>query len=129
MSENANGAASIEALRAEILAPIAPGLARLVPDIGALAMDFAYGRVWSRPGLSPRDRSIATIGALVALNCPDELKLHVLRGLANGLTKEEIGEIIIQLAPYLGFPLTVSAAHNVADVVERADLGGAASPS
>jgi alkylhydroperoxidase/carboxymuconolactone decarboxylase family protein YurZ len=53
-----------------------------------------------------------------------------LRGLTNGLTKEEVGEIILQLTPYVGFPLTVSAAAAVGDVVERADIskptGGAA---
>jgi 4-carboxymuconolactone decarboxylase len=57
------------------------------------------------------------------------LKLHVLRGLSNGLTKKEIGEIIIQLAPYAGFPLVVSAAASVGDLVERADLGAASSES
>ncbi len=122
MSESPETATSIDALRSEVLAPISPKLQSLVPDLGGLATSFAYGDVWSRGGLSSRDRSIATIAALVALNCPDELKLHVLRGLANGLSKEEIGEIIIQLTPYLGFPLTVSAAAAVGDVVERADI-------
>jgi 4-carboxymuconolactone decarboxylase len=122
MSESPEKTTSIDDLRSEILAPISPKLQSLVPDLGGLATSFAYGEVWSRGGLSKRDRSIATIGALIALNCPDELKLHVLRGLENGLSKEEVGEIIIQLAPYLGFPLTVSAAAAVGDVVERADI-------
>jgi 4-carboxymuconolactone decarboxylase len=64
---------------------------------------------------------------LVALNCPDELKLHVLRGLANGITKEEIGEILIQLVPYVGFPLAVSAGAAVGDFVERAEVDEASS--
>ncbi len=122
MSDHAAETASIDALRAEVLAPITPQLSRLVPSIGELATSFAYGQVWSRTELTARDRSIATIAALVAINCHDELKLHVLRGLANGLSKQEIGEIIIQLTPYVGFPLTVSAAAAVADFVERADL-------
>jgi 4-carboxymuconolactone decarboxylase len=69
-----------------------------------------------------RDRSIATIAGLVAINCHDELKLHALRGLGNGVSKQEISEIIIQLTPYVGFPLGVSAAAAVADFVDRANL-------
>ncbi|MFF7594541.1 MULTISPECIES: carboxymuconolactone decarboxylase family protein [Streptomyces] len=82
---------------------------------------FAYGEVWPRPGLSPRDRSIATIAALVTLSCTEELRLHKLRGLANGLTKAELGEILPQLAPYVGFPLVVSTATKIADLLEPAD--------
>ena len=122
MSEPATPTTSIDTLRAEVLAPITPKLATLTPAIGELATSFAYGQVWSRTELCPRDRSIATIAALVAINCHDELKLHVLRGLTNGLTKQEVGEIILQLTPYVGFPLTVSAAAAVGDVVERADI-------
>lgn len=112
---------SIAALRAEALAKVNPQIASLAPGIGELAGSFAYGQVWSRSGLSNRDRSIATIAALVALNCPDELTVHVLRGLANGLTKEEVGEIITQLTPYVGFPLAVSAVAAVGDYVARVD--------
>ena len=121
MTEPSTKSASIEELRAEVLAPISPKLASVAPSIGELATSFAYGQVWSREGLSKRDRSIATIAALVALNCPSELKLHALRGLANGLTKEEIGEIITQLTPYVGFPLCVTAAAALGEVIPRAN--------
>jgi len=58
-----------------------------------------------------------------------ELKLHGLRGLANGLTKEEIGEIVTQLTPYVGFPLSVSAATALGKVIPRADVSqGMANP-
>lgn len=123
MAEPSTKTASIDELRAEVLAPISPLLASIAPSIGELATSFAYGQVWSREGLSKRDRSIATIAALVVLNCPSELKLHALRGLSNGLTKEEIGEIITQLTPYVGFPLSVSAAAAVGEVVPRANVG------
>lgn len=122
MAESSTMGASIDALRAEVLAPISPKLASVAPALGQLAMDFAYGQVWSREGLSKRDRSIATIAALVAVNCPSELKLHALRGLTNGLTKEEIGEIVTQLAPYVGFPLCVTAAAAIGEVVPRAHV-------
>lgn len=120
MRESSKSSASIEELRAEVLAPISPKLASVAPSIGDLATSFAYGQVWSREGLSKRDRSIATIAALVVINCPSELKLHALRGLANGLTKEEIGEIITQLTPYVGFPLSVTAAAAIGEVMPRA---------
>ena len=123
MTEPSTKSATIEELRAEVLAPISPKLASVAPSIGELATSFAYGQVWSRKGLSKRDRSIATIAALVALNCPSELKLHALRGLANGLTKEEVGEIITQLTPYVGFPLSVTAAAALGEVIPRAEVG------
>jgi 4-carboxymuconolactone decarboxylase len=123
MKEASTETASIDALRAEVLAPISPKLAAIAPDIGTLAMNFAYGQVWSREGLTLRERSIAVIAALAVVNCPSELKLHALRGLANGLTKAEIGEIITQLTPYIGFPLSVTAAAAIGEVVPRADVG------
>lgn len=123
MAEPLPNSASIDELRAEVRAPISPLLASIAPSIGELATNFAYGQIWSRDGLSQRDRSIATIAALVVLNCPAELKLHALRGLSNGLTKEEIGEIITQLTPYVGFPLSVTAAAAVGEVVPRAKVG------
>ena len=122
MSETAAPTASIAALRAEVLGALSPKVARVAPDVSKLAAAFAYGEIWPRPGLSQRDRSIATIGSLVALGCSEELRLHTLRGLANGLTKEEIGEILTQLVPYVGFPLVVSAAATISDLIERADV-------
>lgn len=116
--------ASIADLRAEILAALSPQVAAVAPDVGKLAASFAYGEIWPRPGLTQRDRSIATLAALVTLNCTEELRLHTLRGLANGLTKAEIGEILTQLVPYVGFPLVVSAAAKIADLIERAEDAG-----
>jgi 4-carboxymuconolactone decarboxylase len=99
----------------------------MLPSIGGamseLVKSFAFETVWAREGLSQRDRSIATIAALAAINCPFELKMHALRGLSNGLTKDEIGEIILQLTPYIGIPLVVSAAQAVGEVVPRAREG------
>jgi 4-carboxymuconolactone decarboxylase len=113
--------ASIADLRAEILAALGPQVSAVAPDVSKLAASFAYGEVWPRPGLTQRDRSIATLAALVTLGCTGELRLHTLRGLANGLTKDEIGEILTQLVPYVGFPLVVSAAAKIADLLERAE--------
>ena len=113
---------SLRDLRAEELAALSPKVAAVAPSLPGFAASFAYGEVWPRPQLSQRDRSIATIAALITLSCKEELRLHVIRGFSNGISKEEMGEIFTQLIPYVGFPLVVSAAALVADLVERADL-------
>ncbi len=63
--------------------------------------------VWAREGLAPRDRSLITIAALTALHRPNELRLHIPRGRRNGLSREEICEIIMHMAIYGGFPVAV----------------------
>jgi 4-carboxymuconolactone decarboxylase len=119
----------LAALRAEILADVGPKVARVVPDFSALAARFAYGEIWPRPDLSQRDRSIATLAALVALNNEEELRLHVVRGLANGLTEPEIAGLFTQLIPYVGFPLVMAAAVRVADLLDRAAAAGGTAPA
>ena len=77
--------------------------------------------VWSREGLSPRDRSLITIGALTALHCPNELKLHIPRGRRNGLSREEVCEVIMHMAIYGGFPPAVEAMEVAKEVFEAED--------
>lgn len=122
-----DGGTSLRDLRTEELSALGPKVAAVAPDIPGLAASFAYGEIWPRPLLSQRDRSIATIAVLIATQCREELRLHVLRGLGNGLSKEELGEIFVQLIPYVGFPRVVSAAEQVADLVKRADVSTEAS--
>ena len=74
--------------------------------------------VWSREGLSQRDRSLITIAALTALYRPNELKLHVQRGLDNGLTKSETSELIMHMAVYGGFPVAVEGMHIAKEVFD-----------
>lgn len=61
-----------------------------------------FGDVWERPGLSPRDRSLVTITSLISLYRINELPFHLKRALENGVTREEVGEIITHLAFYAG---------------------------
>lgn len=77
--------------------------------------------VWARPGLSPRDRSLATIAALCALYRPNELRIHIGRGLANGLSRAEIGELIMHIAIYGGFPVAVEGMRIAREVFEATD--------
>jgi 4-carboxymuconolactone decarboxylase len=69
-----------------------------------LSTEYCWGKIWSRPGLSRRERSLLNIGMLSALNRPHELKLHVKAALNNGLSKEEIREALLQVAIYCGVP-------------------------
>ncbi|GGB42914.1 4-carboxymuconolactone decarboxylase [Sphingomonas metalli] len=69
-----------------------------------LSTEYCWGHVWTRPGLSRRDRSLLNIGMISALNRPHELKLHVKAALTNGLSREEICEAILQVAVYCGVP-------------------------
>ena len=70
---------------------------------------YAWGEVWTRPGLDRRTRSCITLTALVALGRLDELELHVKGALRNGLTEKEIGEVLLQCAVYCGVPAANSA--------------------
>lgn len=77
-------------------------------DWGRLIVDTVLpDGVWSRPGLNERDRSLITIAALCALHRPNELEIHIGRGLDNGLSREEICELIMHMAIYGGFPVAV----------------------
>ena len=71
--------------------------------------DFAYGEVWTRPGLDRKARSMLTLGMLIALNKPQEIKLHVKVAINNGVSKDEIREILIHSVVYCGFPAVVEA--------------------
>ena len=69
-----------------------------------LSTEYCWGKIWSRDGLSRRDRSLLNIGMISALNRPHELKLHVKAALNNGLSREEIREALLQVAIYCGVP-------------------------
>ena len=81
----------------------------LAPKLAQLTDDVLYGDVWARPQLSPRDRSLVTISALIAMNRPDQLRSHLARARDNGVTEEEIVETITHLAFYAGWPSAVTA--------------------
>lgn len=82
---------------------------QVAPRLIELTESVVYGDIWERPGLSKRDRSLITVAALVALYRGDQLSGHLERALANGVTREEIGELITHLAFYAGWPTAMSA--------------------
>lgn len=79
------------------------------PKLAELTDDVLFGDVWERPGLAKRDRSLATISALIALNRTEQLPFHLRRGLDNGVGKDQIIELITHLAFYCGWPNAMSA--------------------
>ena len=78
------------------------------PDLVKDTNDIVYGVIWERTGLSKRDRSLVTVAALVASHRPMQLKTHVKRALENGVTREEIAEVVTHLAYYAGWPAAMT---------------------
>jgi 4-carboxymuconolactone decarboxylase len=89
------------------------------PKLGQLTDDVLFGDVWERKQLSKRDRSLVTVAALVALHRPDQLRGHIWRALDNGVSREEISELITHLAFYAGWPNAGSAAVVAKQVFEE----------
>lgn len=82
-------------------------IARTTPftaDFQDLITRYAWGEIWSRPGLDRRTRSCITLAALIALGREEEIAMHVRAALRNGLTPDEIGEVILHCAVYCGVP-------------------------
>ena len=84
-----------------------------------LVTEYCWGDVWNRPGLDRRTRSMLNLAMLTALNRPHELKLHVKGALNNGVTKEEIREVLMQTAIYCGVPAAVDSFRNAREVFKE----------
>ncbi len=86
----------------EVVAPLG--------DLGRYIVEFAFGDIYSRPGLSLREREIATVAMLTALGGREpQLRVHIQAALNVGLSRQEVEEIIIQTVPYAGFPTAINA--------------------
>jgi len=91
----------------------------VAPKLIELSEKVLYADVWERPGLSKRDRSLITVAALMAMGRSDQLTGHLDRALANGVTKDEIGELITHLAFYSGWPTAMTAGRVAKQVFEE----------
>lgn len=89
--------------------------------LGSYAVDFVLGDLWSRPQLERRDRSLIVVALLAAMGSQDELAVHVEFGLNHGLSRDEVDEIVVQVAAYAGFPMAMAAARVVDEVFCRLD--------
>lgn len=89
------------------------------PKLGELTDKVVFGDVWERKGLSKRDRSLITIASLITQASTEQLRGHLWRALDNGVTREEITEVVTHLAFYTGWPNAGSAALVVKQVFEE----------
>ena len=78
-------------------------------ELGDLSLDNVFGALWARPGLDRRSRSLVTLGLLIALGATEEMKVHFPVALRNGLTREELEEVVYHSAAYAGYPAASTA--------------------
>ena len=88
-------------------------------DFQDLLTRYAWGEIWARPGLNQKTRSVLTIAMLVALNRNDELRLHLRAAVNNGVTRDEIREVLLHSAIYCGIPAANSAFHVAAEILKE----------
>jgi 4-carboxymuconolactone decarboxylase len=93
-------------------------------DLGRLIVEVAYGEVYSRPGLTLRDRQIASVAALVATGRSSQLPVHLRSSLKAGLTADELREVIIQTATIAGFPPAMNAMATLKTILGEGEKGG-----
>lgn len=118
------------AVRREVLGPdyVDAALAAADEFTGPLQdylTEHAWGAVWTRPGLPRRTRSLLNLAMLTALNRPAELKLHLRGALRNGVTREEIREVLLQAAVYCGAPAALDGFKAAREVFAAVDAAGA----
>ena len=89
--------------------PLEQSLRTIAPKLIQLTEEVLYADVWERGGLSKRDRSLVSVAALVALNRLEQVKYHLRLAVANGVSQEELVELITHLAFYAGWPCALTA--------------------
>jgi len=114
-----NGLTTLKAMVGDAEAErIRQGWREISPDLERLILEFVAGRIWTRPGLDLKTRSLSTVAALTALGRASALELNIRMALGNGATKEEVLEIMLHMAPYAGFPAVWDAMKIAARVFE-----------
>ncbi|MFF3573281.1 carboxymuconolactone decarboxylase family protein [Nocardia jiangxiensis] len=78
-------------------------------ELGELSLDHVFGGLWARPGLDRRSRSLVTLGILIALRATEEIKVHFPIALRNGITRDELEEVVYHAAGYAGYPAASTA--------------------
>lgn len=93
-------------------------LGDLAPKLAQLTDDVLFGDIWERPGLLPRERSLATVAASVALSRAEQLPFHLKRAQDNGLTRDILADLITHLAFHAGWPCAASAVNVLRNIEE-----------
>ena len=114
------------AMRKKVLGPdYVENSLRNAGEFGApfqdMSTEFAWGSVWTRPGLSLRDRSLVTLAQCIALNRPNEIKIHLRGALRNGVTKAEVRELCLHSFCYCGGPASLDAFHLIQAVLPEVE--------
>ena len=113
----------LEALDAKAAGEVQEALKDIAPDLGRFIVEFAYGDIFSRPGLEPKSRQIVTISALAALgNAAPQLKFHIGAALNIGVTPKEIIETIYVVTVFAGFPAGLNAVFAAREVFESSGV-------
>lgn len=94
-------------------------------DLQELVTEYCWGKVWTRDGIDRKTRSILNLGMITALNRPHELAVHVRGAVNNGLTRDEIREVLLQTAIYCGVPAALDAFRVARSVFAEMDAEGA----
>lgn len=97
----------------------------LTAPLQKLVTEYCWGEVWGRPGLDRKTRSFLNLAMLMALNRPNELRLHVRGAVNNGITREEITEVVLQAAIYCGVPAALDSMKAAKEVIAEMEKEGA----
>jgi len=92
---------------------------RFACELGSLSLENVFGTLWTRPGLDRRSRSLVTLGILIALQASEEMAIHFPIALRNGLTREELEEVVYHATAYAGFPAASEASHIAGKVLDK----------
>lgn len=115
----------LEKYNPEGIARINESLKDIAPDMARYVVEFPYGDIYSHPGLDHKTREMVTVSALTALgNCAPQLKSHINGALNAGCTRQEVVEIIIQMAVYAGFPAALNGIYTAKEVFKERDEKG-----
>jgi 4-carboxymuconolactone decarboxylase len=104
---------------------VVESLKEVSPDLARYLVEFPFGEIYARPGLDLKSREIAVVAALTALgNAQPQLKVHIHGALNVGCTRQEVIEVIIQMAVYAGFPAALNATYIAKEVFKERDEKG-----
>lgn len=120
------GWAKLKEVDGEAGEAVLASLADIAPDFARLLIEFPFGDIYSRPGLDLKSRELAVVAALTALgNAAPQLKVHIGGALNVGCTRQEVVEVIIQMAVYAGFPAALNGLFAAREVFAQEDGAGA----
>lgn len=128
MSQSTNprylqGLAKLREIDGQAGEDVVASLADIAPDFARYLIEFPFGDIYSRPGLDLRSREIAVVAALTAMgNAAPQLKVHLGAALNVGVTREEIVEVIMQMAVYAGFPAALNGLAAAREVFAAMDV-------